>query len=569
MITKKKPDFSLSGRSSSGLASAPSAACAIYTRKSSEEGLEQGFNSLHAQREACEAYVLSQKSLGWVLNADIYDDGGFSGGNVERPALKRLLQDVEAGKVKVIVVYKVDRLTRSLADFAKLVELFDSKGVSFVSVTQQFNTTTSMGRLTLNVLLSFAQFEREVTSERIRDKIAASKRKGMWMGGVAPIGYLSKGRTLEPDEPRAEQVREIYRLYLQLNCVRLLHGKLTEKQWLTPQRNNKRVGFGGNKPFSRGHLYRILSNPVYRGMMVHKDEVHPGQHPAIVDEALWTAVQERLADNCNGHKSRSHAANPSLLIGKLFDDLGRRLIPSHARKGNKRYRYYVTPVDEPGEVLRLPAEEIEQAVVAAIVGWAENDQEVVDAVGWGDAKVASDAIASGKYLAAVLKKHPREYLDQCLEAVHVGPNTIRVALNLAGCGIETGQQDGSSQPAEPVVLEVAAERKRCGMAVRLIIGGQSAGAPGPNANLIGLLAKARDWLRRLTEEGEGLGEIARLEKVSPGYVARMVHLGLLAPDLAQAITEGNHPPDLSAKRLMNAMPLPMDWDEQRKVLALA
>ncbi len=562
-----------SGFAGSGAGSIPLTPCAIYTRKSSEEGLEQGFNSLHAQREACEAYILSQKSLGWSLNPEMYDDGGFSGGNVERPALRQLIQDIEAGKVKVIVVYKVDRLTRSLADFAKLVELFDAKGVSFVSVTQQFNTTTSMGRLTLNVLLSFAQFEREVTSERIRDKIAASKRKGMWMGGVPPIGYLSKGRTLEPDEPRAEQVRSIYRMYLKLNCVRMLRDALVEKGWRTPVRQNKRVGFGGDKPFSRGHLYRILGNPVYRGMMVHKDEVHPGQHPAIVDEVLWNEVQERLATNRNGHKTQSHAANPSLLIGKLFDDTGRRLISSHARKGNKRYRYYVTPVDEPGEPLRLPAGEIEQAVITAMVNWAENDQEVVDAVGWGDAKVAGNAITSAKYLAAVLRKYPKDHLDRCLHSVHVGLTAIRIAVDLVGCGILGGPGSVPAgqplpPPTQPLLLEVAAERRRCGMAVRLIIGGQSAGAPGPNANLIDLLAKARDWLRRLTEEGEGLGEIAKLEKVSPGYVARMVHLGLLAPDLAQAIAAGKHPPDLSAKRLMNAMPLPMDWDEQRAVLQL-
>ena len=236
--------------------------CAIYTRKSSEEGLEQGFNSLDAQREACEAFILSQKAQGWKATG-AYDDGGYSGGNVERPGLQRLLADIKAQRVRVIVVYKVDRLTRSLADFAKLVELFDAHGVSFVSVTQQFNTTSSMGRLTLNVLLSFAQFEREVTGERIRDKIAASKRKGMWMGGFSPLGYVPHERSLTIDEPQAARVREIFQRYLDLGSVGRLQAELDERGWTTPVRQGRRPG--GGRPFSRGHLYRILANPIYIG----------------------------------------------------------------------------------------------------------------------------------------------------------------------------------------------------------------------------------------------------------------------------------------------------------------
>ena len=275
--------------------------CAIYTRKSSEEGLEQGFNSLDAQREACEAYILSQKSQGWKLMGT-FDDGGFSGGNVERPGLKRLLADIVAKRVRVVVVYKVDRLTRSLADFAKLVELFDAHGVSFVSVTQAFNTTTSMGRLTLNVLLSFAQFEREVTGERIRDKIAASKKKGMWMGGFAPIGYVPHERTLVIDAEQAPRVREIFGLYVELGCIRLLKAELDRRGWATPQRHGRRPG--GGRPFSRGHLYRLLANEVYIGNIVHKGVPYPGQHAAIIDADLWQAVQQRLASNLQGHQTR-------------------------------------------------------------------------------------------------------------------------------------------------------------------------------------------------------------------------------------------------------------------------
>ena len=291
--------------------------CAIYTRKSSEEGLEQDFNSLDAQREACEAYILSQKAQGWKA-VGCYDDGGFSGGNVERPGLQRLLADIELRRVKVVVVYKVDRLTRSLADFAKLVELFDAHGVSFVSVTQQFNTTTSMGRLTLNVLLSFAQFEREVTGERIRDKIAASKRKGMWMGGFAPLGYVPHERTLAVDEPRAQRVREIFQLYLELGCVRRLKLEMDARGWKTPSEQGKRPG--GGRAFTRGHLYRLLSNPVYIGGISHKGEVHPGQHQAIVAQDVWQAAQVQLAQNAQGHSDRIDAAEPSLLAGLLQDE---------------------------------------------------------------------------------------------------------------------------------------------------------------------------------------------------------------------------------------------------------
>ena len=568
---------------STSLSAVPAIPCAIYTRKSSEEGLEQDFNSLHAQREACEAFVLSQKGLGWSLVPTAYDDGGFSGGNVERPALKRLIADIESGLVQVIVVYKVDRLTRSLADFAKLVDLFDAKGVSFVSVTQQFNTTTSMGRLTLNVLLSFAQFEREVTGERIRDKIAASKRKGLWMGGMVPVGYRAKGRTLEPEEPHATRIREIYRLYLELNGVNPLSEVVQAKGWLTPQRVHKRKGFGGDKPFSRGHLYRILSNPVYIGKMVHKGEVHQGQHPALIDEALWAAVQERLEANRQGHKSQSHAANPSLLSGKLMDESGRRLVPSHTRKGNKRYRYYVTPPEEAGEPIRLPAHELELLVLKAIVAWTTDANQVVDAVGWLDARVARDAVVAAQELAQRLKGLPvaggnsscshshsgatKLLISRTIEAVVVGPTEVRVTLDLVEAGVIKA---GSVSPQhECVELRVEAQRKRCGGAVRLVLGGAHGGqVRQPDPTLVGLVTKARDLLERLTLKGQGIGEIAQLESVSPGYVTRLVHLALLAPDITEAIALGQQPEGWTASRLMQAMPLPMDWGEQRAILGM-
>src|SRR5580704_12934907 len=352
--------------------------CAIYTRKSSEEGLEQDFNSLHAQREACEAFIKSQASEGWRLVKTDYDDGGLSGGTMERPALQRLLADIGQGLIDVVVVYKVDRLTRykvdrltrSLADFAKMVEVFDARGVSFVAVTQQFNTTTSMGRLTLNVLLSFAQFEREVTGERIRDTIAASKQKGMWMGGLVPLGYDVHERRLVANQSEAETVREIFRRYGELGSVRLLMEDLNRRGIRSKVRVAKNGRKSGGNSFFRGALYQLLSNPIYVGEVRHKGIRHLGLHGPIVDRELWEKTQLLL---------RSHAVRPTLratksvaspLTGKLFDESGLSLTPSHAVKGERRYRYYVSRslikgTDSTGRGWRLPAPEIERSVTAA------------------------------------------------------------------------------------------------------------------------------------------------------------------------------------------------------------
>jgi site-specific DNA recombinase len=328
----------------------PRLRCAIYTRKSSEEGLEQDFNSLHAQREACEAHIASQRHEGWMLLPERYDDGGYSGGTLDRPALKRLMSDVEAGRIDIVVVYKVDRLTRSLADFAKIIEIFDTAGgdrngppTSFVSVTQSFNTTSSMGRLTLNVLLSFAQFEREVTGERIRDKIAASKKKGLWMGGAVPMGYRPDGRTLVIVEPDATRVRSLFERYLHLGTVTRLADELAAAGERTPLVTAATGRSHGGRPFSRGHLYAILTNPIYIGEIDHKGTRHPGQHAAIVDRDLWDRVQASLADNTYARHAGTNTKNPSLLVGLLYDASGNRLTASHATKGDRRYRYYQHP----------------------------------------------------------------------------------------------------------------------------------------------------------------------------------------------------------------------------------
>src|SRR5690349_8676199 len=371
--------------------------CAIYTRKSSEEGLEQEFNSLAAQREACEAYIRSQQHEGWVLATTRYDDGGFSGGNLERPALQQLLADIRSGRIDIVIVYKVDRLTRSLADFARLVELFDAEAVSFVSVTQQFNTTSSMGRLTLNVLLSFAQFEREVTGERIRDKIAASKKKGMWMGGNVPLGYDADERTLVINPAEAETVRRIFALYRELGCVRRVKEEADRLGLRTKCRTAANGAGRGGKPFSRGHLYTLLSNPIYTGQIAHKGQLHPGQQPALIDDANWSIVRDKLATNTRDHRHRANAAEPSLLAGLLVDAQGERLTPSHAVKKGRRYRYYLSAAlitdegTDRAQGWRLAAREIEEAVIRILADALTSPAKLVER--FGAASMSSDHIA--------------------------------------------------------------------------------------------------------------------------------------------------------------------------------
>src|ERR1700726_3086039 len=342
--------------------------CAIYTRKSSEEGLEQEFNSLQAQREACEAFINSQRHEGWVCLRAAYDDGGFSGATMDRPALQQLLEDITAGRIDTVVVYKIDRLTRSLADFAKIVEILDARGASFVSVTQQFNTTTSMGRLTLNVLLSFAQFEREVIGERIRDKIAASKKKGMWMGGVPPLGYGVRDHKLVMIDSEADTVRLIFRRYAELGSVRLLKAELEARGIKSKSWTSASGRLVGGKPFSRGALYLMLQNHTYLGDIVHKGQFHPGKHTPIIDQPLWDAVQQQLAGNTARRQCGGRTRQPSLLAGMLFDGDGNPMTPSHAGKKNTHYPYYVSGSlitkdrTETSAGLRIPAVEIEHLV---------------------------------------------------------------------------------------------------------------------------------------------------------------------------------------------------------------
>ena len=412
--------------------------CAIYTRKSSEEGLEQEFNSLHAQREACEAFIKSQAGEGWRLIRAHYDDGGLSGATMERPALQRLMADIDKGLVDAVVVYKVDRLTRSLADFAKMVEVFDARGVSFVAVTQQFNTTTSMGRLTLNVLLSFAQFEREVTGERIRDKIAASKRKGIWMGGLVPLGYEVRERQLVINDAEATTVRHIFTRYCELGSVRLLKEELDRNGVRSKVRVSKDGVESGGQAFSRGALYTLLRNPIYVGEIRHKGVCHPGQHAPIVNRAIWDNVATLLLEHSTGSGARNSATKSCVLIGKLFDESGEGLTPSHAVKGDRRYRYYISrslmkgPAARVDGGWRLPAAEIEPSIAAAAQNILDDQQTVISATeeaGLDSSRIAP-LLKSAAAWSARVKVEQDKALSSLIGRVDFGQEGMRLSITL-------------------------------------------------------------------------------------------------------------------------------------------
>ena len=547
--------------------------CAIYTRKSTEDGLEQEFNSLDAQREACEAFVLSQKSQGWKAIVDRYDDGGFSGGNTERPALKQLMADIKARRVHIVVVYKVDRLTRSLADFAKLVELFDEHVVSFVSVTQQFNTTSSMGRLTLNVLLSFAQFEREVTGERIRDKIAASKKKGMWMGGIPPIGYTPHERTLVIDEAQADCIRKIFRLYLEYGCVRRLKNELDKRACLTPIRRTSQKKEMGGKPFSRGPLYRILRNPVYIGKIAHKKKVYDGNQPAIVDTKTWDAVQAHLNSNRHNHQTRATASHPSLLTGLVFDDHGNRLTPTHTKKGERRYRYYVThslikkaPDSSPTR-LRLPARELENAVLGTVESFLTDKSKLLEFTGTANTHIQKKLHQAQNLAKALAKENSPgtiEILNRIVKRITIHNRKIVIVFHTNRIWASNDISDVTASITLPVRL------KRCGMAMRLIV--QPTGTPVPkktDPKMVALIAKSHQWFAKLTSgQYDSIQSLARQENVSRSYFTRTVYLALLDPFIVQKILQGEQPIELNSECLKKAVPLPLDWSEQRRLLGV-
>lgn len=513
--------------------------CAIYTRKSSEEGLDQSFNSLHAQREACEAYVLSQACEDWEALSDHYDDGGFSGGNTDRPGLKALLADIEAGRVDIVVVYKIDRLTRSLADFARIVEIFEKHECSFVSVTQSFNTTGSMGKLMLNVLLSFAQFEREVTGERIRDKIAASKAKGMWMGGIPPLGYdppTDGSRTLKVNKTEADRVRHIYARYLALGSVHALQRELEAKRIHSKLHVTAQGRRMGGLPFSRGALFHLLRNRVYLGQITHKGEVHDGEHDPIIDTELFDQVQAKLDAQVRRHHGKTSARSiKAPLTGKLFDAVGEPMSPTTSRgKSGRKYRYYVSAslqqCSRPADaelVQRVSATEIEKVVSEAVPRWelkADDPFAIVRSVHLSERGLQLTIEASRVANIASRIVEDETILDRTADTI-----TILLPVQFATRGSKQKIVPASSRP------------------------------PQPDPVLIAALRKAHAMLR--TERGMPVLD------ASPGspYDRNILRLAFLAPDIQRAILDGRQPLHLNLEKLKKTA-IPLAWSEQRKEL---
>lgn len=556
------------------MTSRPTIRCAIYTRKSSEEGLEQDFNSLDAQREACEAYVASQRHEGWKGLPARYDDGGISGGTLERPGLQRLLADIDAGRVEMVVVYKIDRLTRSLADFAKLVERLEAAGCSFVSVTQAFNTSSSMGRLTLNVLLSFAQFEREVTAERIRDKIAASKKKGLWMGGLPPLGYDphpdKTKRELVVNEVETDVVRRLFDLYLQHGCLNAT-ARAAELAGLRSKLRTYDDGYRtGGKVFTRGQIHHMLTNPIYRGLIRHKTTCFPATHPAIIDEPTWAAVQDKLQQAARRRRGAT-AATPTTgkpdesapLLGKVRDERGDLLTPSHTQRHGRRYRYYVSNrlisggPDPAG--WRLPAEAFEHAVTAVV---ARHMREAAQ----NHAVTASGTIAE---MAALSERGLRlaEALEtgntpsaSLIERIDLAPGRMQIIL----CPLSLAQALGT--PKEDLVpavctLSLPLQQKRRGVEMKIVTGERKA---DPDPKLLAALRKAHRWAREL-RNGTSLKDLAARAQTSDSYVARIIALSTLSPKIQGAILKGEQPVELTLESLRRKS-LPLSWHEQEVLL---
>jgi len=513
--------------------------CAIYTRVSTDHGLEQDFNLLDAQYDASQAYIRSQAHAGWTPLRTKYDDGGFSGGNTDRPALQRLLEDVRAGKINVIVVYKVDRLTRSLADFAKLVELFDRHSVSFVSVTQQFNTTTSMGRLTLNVLLSFAQFEREVTSERIRDKITASKRKGLWVGGMVPLGYDAKDRKITVNAAEAERVRTIFEGYLKLGSLNVLMTDLRKRGIVTKIRTLKIGRTVGGIPFTRGPLAHLLRNRFYIGEVDFKGEILKGEQHPILDKNLFDAVQAKLSEQATNHNA-TRLNSEALLAGLIYDDRGNRMSPTYARKRGVKYRYYISEVlvqgatETAGSVPRVSATEIEQLVVSSIRKRFELAASVAE--------------------RAIVKSH--------VARVEVQPN--RLVLKLAGSQVTNRDEPGEDATLYIPWKKPPSKRRR----EILLPGSMSAGDVRPirsetRATLVASIARGRRWLNELVIDPAANAEaIAKREACSPRKVNMTISLAFLAPQLVKAAIDGRLPHGIGVARLCD---MPAEWSRQHQM----
>ncbi len=544
--------------------------CAIYTRKSTDEGLEQAFNSLDAQYEACAAYVASQRHEGWKLIPDRFDDGGLSGGTLERPALQLLLAEIDAGRIGMVVVYKIDRLTRSLVDFGRLVERLDARGCSFVSVTQAFNTATSMGRLTLNVLLSFAQFEREVTAERIRDKIAASKKKGLWMGGALPLGYNRhpdpQRRELVVNPVEAKVVEMLFRLYADLGNLRLVELE-AERRGLRPKTLVSRTGrVRGGSPFARGQLHHLLTNPVYIGRIRHKDQTYPGQHPAIIEDALWQEVQDKLIAASARPRGRSHATtDPRILTGKLRDETGDLLTPTHTLKAGRRFAYYVSNRliaggrDPTG--WRLPAEALEATLRQIAVGHLRRAAAGHALLQHPEANGAAELVRRATAFADRVESEPA-LLGKMIGSGTLTPGKLQLELDpgVIAAALEVSVESLSDRFLQ---FSCAFALRRRGAETRIIAGETM---PVPDEVLQRTLAEAHLWTGAL-RGGTSLTEIARETGRSEPYIRNRIPLAFLAPKLQAAILEGRQPVHLSVAQLIRD-DIPMCWNDQAKLFQI-
>lgn len=527
--------------------------CAIYTRKSSEEGLEQDFNSLDAQREACEAYIKSQMHEGWTLITKEYNDGGYSGGTMNRPAFQELLMDIEEDKIDIVVVYKVDRLTCSLMDFSKIIDIFDKHGTSFVSITLQFNTTTSMGRLTLNILLSFAQFEREVTGERIRDKIAASKKKGMWMSGRPPIGYKKEDKKLVVEENDVPKVRMIFDKYLELKSV----PKLME--WL----RKENIRTKSDKKFYKGQLYHMLSNKVYIGKIIHKDNVYDGEHVGIIDDITFERVQKLLYENKVDKICGTKCSSNSLLSGLLFDDNGNRMSPTHSNSHKRRYRYYVSQAlknykkSQAGSVSKIPAGEIEKFLILTTKEFLQNKKQMQKVLSLYDVtkqielikiakaiedytnpklirSVVSKVIVSDKTVEVIFNANA---IREILEILHQGDKITLIPPNKEIEPITITKQIKISQPSKSGNI--------------LILNAKENDTPDPNPYLVNALVKSYYYHRQI-QSGRTIEDLQNEENLKDSkYIRNILNLKYLSPELTEQILNGTQSEDLSLQKLIN------------------